>query len=329
MPKISIIVPVYNVEMYLNRCVDSILGQTYTDFELILVNDGSPDNCGKICDEYAKQDKRVKVIHKKNGGVSSARNAGLDIASGDYLMFVDSDDCIHSQMVEILLSIKERTKCEIVECTYVSFKKEPPNMKTKYEIPEIKYYQKDSKEKIEDIAAYMHVSIWTKIYDSKIFDKLRFKEGIVFEDDYIRPYICYNISSFAKIELPLYLYRLSEVSIQRSPYSWNKVYSVHKMWEDHIVFYNEIHNKRLLKEEINKRCDSFICDNLYIKRHRKDLLDSWRILYKKLCLFALKELFKNNICIQKKIILLMMMFNTDKAYHRVKKYFDYIIYWEE
>jgi len=90
-PKISIIVPVYKVEPYLRKCIDSILAQTFTDFELILVDDGSPDGCGKICDEYAKKDNRILVIHKSNGGLSSARNAGLEIAKGEYIGFVDSD----------------------------------------------------------------------------------------------------------------------------------------------------------------------------------------------------------------------------------------------
>ena len=89
MPEVSVIVPVYKVEAYLRRCVDSILAQTFTDFELILVDDGSPDNCGAICDEYAEKDNRVRVIHKENGGVSSARNAGLDAAAGNYICFVE------------------------------------------------------------------------------------------------------------------------------------------------------------------------------------------------------------------------------------------------
>ena len=93
--KVSAIVPVYNVEKYIYRCVDSILNQTFSDFELILVDDGSPDNCPQICDEYAKKDSRIKVIHKENGGLSSARNAGLDIASGEWISFIDSDDWIH------------------------------------------------------------------------------------------------------------------------------------------------------------------------------------------------------------------------------------------
>ena len=93
-PKISVIVPVYKVEEYLHRCIDSILSQSFTDFELILVDDGSPDNCGKICDEYAQKDSRVRVFHKPNGGVSSARNLGLDNANGEWIAFIDSDDYV-------------------------------------------------------------------------------------------------------------------------------------------------------------------------------------------------------------------------------------------
>ena len=102
-PTISIIVPVYKVEAYLDRCVQSILNQTFSDFELILVDDGSPDRCGQMCDAYAQGDRRVRVIHKKNGGLSDARNAGIDAARGEYLGFVDSDDEIAPDMYESLL----------------------------------------------------------------------------------------------------------------------------------------------------------------------------------------------------------------------------------
>lgn len=112
MPLISVIVPVYRVEKYLHRCVESILAQTYTNLEIILVNDGSPDNSGKICDKYAKKDSRIKVIHKKNGGVSSARNAGLKIVIGNYVTFIDSDDYISESYIHTLFSsIKDSDIC--------------------------------------------------------------------------------------------------------------------------------------------------------------------------------------------------------------------------
>ena len=109
MCEISIIVPVYKVEKYLKKCVDSILAQTFTDFELILVDDGSPDDSGKICEEYAEKDARVRVLHKENGGLSSARNAGIEVAKGKYLGFIDSDDYIAEDMYELLYNtiIKE------------------------------------------------------------------------------------------------------------------------------------------------------------------------------------------------------------------------------
>jgi glycosyltransferase involved in cell wall biosynthesis len=120
MPKaLSIIVPVYNVERYLNKCLDSILNQTFKDFELILVNDGSRDKSGEICDRYEKVDKRIKVIHKDNGGLSSARNAGLNIAEGDYIAFVDSDDFIHYRMYEILINTAIKKKSDITMCKYM------------------------------------------------------------------------------------------------------------------------------------------------------------------------------------------------------------------
>ena len=118
MPTISVIVPVYNVEIYLHRCVDSILAQTFTDFELILVDDGSPDNCGAICDEYAKKDSRVRVIHKENGGQSSARNRAIEAAQGEWIHFVDSDDLIHPQMLEILYRAAQESGANISACSY-------------------------------------------------------------------------------------------------------------------------------------------------------------------------------------------------------------------
>ncbi|EME3187758.1 glycosyltransferase, partial [Enterococcus faecalis] len=127
MPKISIIVPVYNVEKYLEKCVRSILAQTFTDFELILVDDGSPDSSGAMCDQFAEQDQRVKVIHKENGGLSDARNAGIEIATGEYLGFVDSDDYIADDMYELLYTniVKEDADLSICGIYDVYEGKEP------------------------------------------------------------------------------------------------------------------------------------------------------------------------------------------------------------
>ena len=134
MPKISIIVPVYNVEKYLEKCVRSILAQTFTDFELILVDDGSPDSSGAMCDQFAEQDQRVKVIHKENGGLSDARNAGIEIATGEYLGFVDSDDYIADDMYELLYTniVKEDADLSICGIYDVYEGKEPVEKQQQY-----------------------------------------------------------------------------------------------------------------------------------------------------------------------------------------------------
>ena len=118
MPKVSIIVPVYKAEKYINRCVDSIIAQTFTDRELLLIDDGSPDKSGEICDGYARRDKRIRVFHKKNGGVSSARNLGLDNVRGEYVTFVDADDCIYSGAVGALITNMECSKVDLVQCAF-------------------------------------------------------------------------------------------------------------------------------------------------------------------------------------------------------------------
>ncbi len=124
--KVSVIVPIYNVEKYLNRCVDSVLSQTLTDLEVILVDDGSPDNCGKICDQYAEKDGRIKVVHKKNGGLSSARNAGLDVATGEYIFFLDSDDWLENDGLEMLYQKATETGVDFVR--FRPYKANWPNL---------------------------------------------------------------------------------------------------------------------------------------------------------------------------------------------------------
>ena len=116
MCKVSVIVPVYKVEKYLNKCVDSIINQTLEDIEIILVDDGSPDNCGKICDDYAQKDNRIVVIHKTNGGLSDARNAGLEVARGEYIGFVDSDDYIAPEMISLLYGVCKKNSTDIAGC---------------------------------------------------------------------------------------------------------------------------------------------------------------------------------------------------------------------
>lgn len=188
-PLLSIIIPVYKVETFLPACVNSILEQSFSDFELILVDDGSPDLCGMICDEYAAKDSRIKVIHKTNGGLSSARNAGIDSASGQYLTFVDSDDTVSAETYSKNLSLLQKDpSIDLLEYPifvhYQSSRQYLLEFREKQirgKEPVFQYWMKSK--------GYLHTYACNKIYKNKLFEQIRFPEGKTFEDIYTIPQI--------------------------------------------------------------------------------------------------------------------------------------------
>lgn len=187
MLKISVIVPIYNVEKYINKCVESILNQSYKNLEVILVDDGSPDNCGNICDDFSKQDARVITIHKKNGGLSSARNVGIENATGDYLLFVDSDDFLDKNACELLVNLINKTNADIVcfNLSNIYLNGKIDNTENSYCYKNTHcYYELSYKEAIIDNIYRKHIryEACSKIYKKKIFDNLKFKEGLLAED---------------------------------------------------------------------------------------------------------------------------------------------------
>lgn len=180
---ISVIVPVYNVEKYLQRCVDSIVNQTYKNLEIFLVDDGSPDDCGAICDEYARKDKRIIVIHKENGGLSSARNAALDVAAGDYIMFVDSDDWVEPDFCMKALKMAIVHHVQIVAYGYQSFYMENGKTKKRYTN---KPRLVDSSEAIRHLILrddVIYNYAWNKIYERSLFENIRYPFGLLYEDN--------------------------------------------------------------------------------------------------------------------------------------------------
>ena len=206
-PLLSIIVPVYNVEKYIERCIKSILNQSFTNFELILVDDGSPDNCGKICDEYKKKDSRIKVIHKKNGGLSDARNAGLNIATGKYIGFVDSDDIIHPQMYEKLYNCINKYNSDIVQCKFKKFKKiEDIEKSLNRHNESVEEYT--NKEAIIDMIDNnkINVNTWNKLYKRELFENERFPKGKIHEDEFLTYKLIYKSNKVAYINEELYYY---------------------------------------------------------------------------------------------------------------------------
>ena len=214
---ISVIVPVYKVERYLSRCVDSLLSQTFRDFELILVDDGSPDECGRMCEEYARLDSRVITLHRKNGGLSAARNTGLDwaFANSDskYIAFVDSDDWVEHNYLETLVNgITLGADVSSVCCRYVheglSESGTPPQMRID------KCHLMSPKDYWLHVNLYM--TAWGKLYDKRLWKNLRYPEGRVHEDEYVAHKLLFSGKDIAVSTTPLYCYFQRQGSIMQN-----------------------------------------------------------------------------------------------------------------
>lgn len=177
-PMISVIIPVYKVEKWLDRCVASVIAQTYPHLEILLVDDGSPDACGAMCDSWAQRDARIRVIHKANGGLSSARNAGLEVATGQYVMFVDSDDLLHPDICARLLAAIEGAGVAICDCAHIFGEAAPEYTLSDQRIT------LDAREAICSLwyQTSFLPSAWGKLYKREIFHTLRFTEGLLYED---------------------------------------------------------------------------------------------------------------------------------------------------
>lgn len=205
MAGLSIIVPIYNVEEYLSKCIESILNQSYKDFELILVDDGSPDNSAAICDEYAKKDDRIIVIHKPNGGVSSARNAGLNRAKGKYIGFVDPDDYIEEKMYELMIKELESTQANLAICGY-DYVNENYIVERPYNVRENEQLTQKQFMSMEfDMPPTVRHGVVNKLFLSDTFNEIRFPEGLhSAEDVYVLNEYSKRVTKAVFIHQPLY-----------------------------------------------------------------------------------------------------------------------------
>ena len=230
MPQISVIVPVYKVEQYIRRCVDSILAQTFPDFELILVDDGSPDLSGSICDEYAVKDSRVFVIHQKNGGLSAARNAGiewtLENSNSQWLTFIDSDDWIHPQFLEILLNSALKTGAGLVAADYEIVRAEIKE--TFVNGYSVQTYQ--SREFLYE-KSLLAVIACSKLYKKESFTDVRYPPGKLHEDEFTTYKILLSLDKLAYVPLCLYYYYYNETGLSKRPYSLKKLDAVEALKE--------------------------------------------------------------------------------------------------
>lgn len=213
---VSIVVPVYNVEQYIHRCVNSILSQTYSLIDVILVDDGSPDQCGSICDSYAKKDKRVRVIHKSNGGLSDARNAGTKIAKGKYITYVDSDDWIANTYVEVLLRALHEHGATMSICTLLRCNTEKVEKKVEYSV--CCYKTEDALEKMLYQTAFDN-SASGKMYPTELMRVNLFPVGKLFEDLFTIYKVLANCTLVAFVDMPLYYYWINQNGIMHTNFS--------------------------------------------------------------------------------------------------------------
>lgn len=306
MKKISIIVPVYNVEQYLERMLNSLLNQTYKNLEIILVDDGSTDNSSKICDDYEKKDKRIKVVHQKNSGVSVARNVGIELATGDYIGFVDSDDVICESMYERLYNNMVNNDCEISVCKYCTFDKVP-----KFDYSDsVKIFSTEAA--LRDIISDGVITnfLWNKLFKKKLFDNIEFPKGKIYEDMYVMPKLLEKASKLCFDSSKLYGYFVRQNS-------YVNTYNNHKNI-NYLIFsdscYNYLGRYEFLKEELKKyrlfyiysaylqaaksNCKDIFSDEFmdsYYKFYRKNFRLNTKYSYKRrllsLLLYINKSLF--------------------------------------
>lgn len=279
-PLISVIIPVYRVEPYLCFCIDSVLAQTYQNTEIILVDDGSPDRCPEICDAYAAEHRNVSVIHKENGGISSARNAGIDIASGEYIAFLDSDDYYSPVFLERLFDALKKTGADISVCRSerVITSQLPtvpvstlPHVFTRYQAFECFFTEKNP-----DM-----VVAWNKLYPSSFFHSVRYPNGRIHEDEAVIHELIGQARAIAWLDEKLYYYRDTENSITTSSFTLKRLdelyakecriayFKKHEMWDlynaSRLVYASIImRNYRLVRyniKELKERNE--ICSELY------------------------------------------------------------------
>ena len=234
MSTVSIIVPIYKVEDYIRECIDSILAQTYPDFELILVDDGSPDSCGRICDDYAKGDNRIKVVHKVNGGLTSARNAGLEVAKGEWIMHVDGDDWIEPDMIESLIEAAKAAEADLVFGDFIKYGANAGNK-------QLPSWSSDKIDSLSRYIAYSMTTIWGSIAKRSLYTEhsLKSPDGVSYcEDFHLIVRLCHFANKIVNVHRPFYHYRYRPTSIMSN---MNRKTEADEQWvyQDTIRFFKE------------------------------------------------------------------------------------------
>lgn len=270
-PLISVIVPIYNVEKYLQRAIESIIHQSYSNLEIILVDDGSPDRCGQICEEYAGRDARIKVIHKPNGGLSDARNAGLDCMSGQYVVFVDSDDYIAPYFIEELYRGICEEGADVSFCRYaVVCQEDMSEMEQKLHRPVADQQNGmdatdiyDTKELLLNMYDFNHqdatyfIVSWNKLYRAELWKTIRFPKGKIHEDEATTYKVFDKAQKGVYIKCPMYAYFSAPSSITRDAFSLKRLDWMDALSE-RIAYFEKKQQNQLVASGLRARADGSI-----------------------------------------------------------------------
>ena len=264
---ISVIVPVYKVEEYLDRCVNSIVNQTYKNLEIILVDDGSPDNCPEMCDEWAKKDQRIKVIHKQNGGLSDARNAGIEIATGEYIGFVDSDDWVNYNFIRFLYDTIKKTGCNLSAC---KVKEISENIVADYTTESPNCFVYTAKQVLGNCNKEIRAVVCNKLYSKMLLQDEKFEVGKLSEDEFFTFRIVDKAKNVAYVDMPMYYYFQRAGSIMNS-FSIGRLDAL-EAYINRLKLYTEKYPELVAKEKISIciACANFYCNTLsFLKRQDK------------------------------------------------------------
>ncbi len=282
---ISAIVPIYNVEAYLERCIKSIIGQTYNNIEILLIDDGSKDNSLEICKRFEKLDKRIRVFHKGNGGLSDARNYGIDRAKGEYLVFIDSDDYIENRYVEELVKLVTKDNLKVAQC---GFNKVRDNQILEKTNDSNNCVQSGRKMVIDFYGENesKNIVVWNKIYRKDLFEKLRFPCGKIHEDEYVTYKILYQEEKVGITNECLYNYSFNPDSITQKKYNIKRLDAM-GAYQERISYFKNKKDNELMELTTNFYLTylkvNFVKIKLYVensKKYEKNIIKEFRKYYK-------------------------------------------------
>lgn len=303
---ISIIIPIYGVEKYIDKCILSVIKQTYKNLEIILIDDGSPDNCPVICDEYARQDSRIKVIHKINGGLSSARNAGLDIATGKYVNFIDSDDWVNEDYINVLYTTLKKTNSQISVGNYLIVYSSEEIIKNDFDLdrPLQIFSPFEAVYNLYDFNKGLSLqfdTVWGNLYDINLFSILRFPEGKNNEDEFLNYKLFFLAKSIVYSPMKIYYYFMRNDSIMNSSFTISKLVKLEAL-EERISFFDTLAEIKLKNETLYTYYHCLLSNFFNVKKELPDEKVIYKTLYTKYRITGLKLLIAKKISIKKRCI---------------------------